>query len=177
MTAHPSRAVEARIPAGRADSLRWVLGSLCAGLGALILVAPHRFSSPLLATATGLRQVWGTAALLGGVALLAAAALRPRRPLLVATHVFAAGTLLALGATASASPATSCRASSPFLQGQRAPGQGGLGIGLTLVKSFVELHGGRVHAKSDGPGRGSELEVRLPTSGPALLVAVVTTSS
>ena len=42
--------------------------------------------------------------------------------------------------------------------------QGGLGIGLTLVRSLVALHGGSVTASSDGPGRGSAFEVRLPLS-------------
>lgn len=40
--------------------------------------------------------------------------------------------------------------------------QGGLGIGLTLVQSLVELHGGRVEARSPGIGKGSEFIVRLP---------------
>ena len=40
--------------------------------------------------------------------------------------------------------------------------QGGLGIGLTLVKSLVEMHGGSVSAHSDGPGEGSEFVIRLP---------------
>ena len=45
---------------------------------------------------------------------------------------------------------------------------GGLGVGLTLVRALVELHGGTVTARSDGDGKGSEFEVRLPmTSAPA----------
>ena len=49
----------------------------------------------------------------------------------------------------------------------RTRSRGGLGIGLTLVRRLVELHGGRVAVHSDGPGRGSEFVVRLSAAPPA----------
>jgi PAS domain S-box-containing protein len=55
-----------------------------------------------------------------------------------------------------------------FIQGDRslARSEGGLGIGLTLVRRLVELHGGTVKAASDGLGCGSEFTIRLPALRP-----------
>jgi PAS domain S-box-containing protein len=53
-----------------------------------------------------------------------------------------------------------------FAQGQRsiARSEGGLGLGLTIARTLVEMHGGRIVANSAGEGRGSEFIVRLPAA-------------
>jgi PAS domain S-box-containing protein len=58
------------------------------------------------------------------------------------------------------------RAFDKFYQGTRRPERsfGGLGVGLSLVRQLVELHGGTIEARSAGSGRGSEFIVRLPGS-------------
>ena len=60
-----------------------------------------------------------------------------------------------------------------FVQSERtlARSQGGLGIGLSVVKRLVEMHGGEVWAASEGPGRGATFSIRLPlTKAPLYLV-------
>jgi len=60
-----------------------------------------------------------------------------------------------------------------FYQGKRSidRSEGGLGIGLALVKNIVELHGGSVQARSEGRGLGSEFVVRLPLRSAAAMQA------
>lgn len=53
-----------------------------------------------------------------------------------------------------------------FRQGEAARGQGGLGLGLAIVRRLVELHGGTVQAQSAGEGTGAVFTVMLPLTGP-----------
>ncbi|AKJ26728.1 hybrid sensor histidine kinase/response regulator [Caldimonas brevitalea] len=55
-----------------------------------------------------------------------------------------------------------------YMQGEQLPqsSQRGLGIGLSLVRGLVSLHGGHVHAHSDGRGKGSQFSVQLPVASP-----------
>lgn len=66
-----------------------------------------------------------------------------------------------------------------FTQGERPLDrtEGGLGVGLTIVKQVVTLHGGNVEAHSAGPGQGSEFVVRLPLPANISVVAPVQTAS
>ena len=61
-------------------------------------------------------------------------------------------------------PALAARVFELFVQGDRDldRSQGGLGIGLTLVRRLAEMHGGSASVASEGPGKGSEFTVRLP---------------
>jgi PAS domain S-box-containing protein len=56
----------------------------------------------------------------------------------------------------------------PFVQGEQAlaRSEGGLGIGLTLVRSVVELHRGSVSVQSEGPGKGTKFRVNFPLTSP-----------
>jgi CheY-like chemotaxis protein len=62
-----------------------------------------------------------------------------------------------------------------FVQGDRgiARSEGGLGIGLTLVRSLVTMHGGTISARSEGAGQGSEFTVSLPISRPGATGPIV----
>jgi CheY-like chemotaxis protein len=61
-----------------------------------------------------------------------------------------------------------------FFQGERSPdrAEGGLGIGLTLVRQLVELHGGSIRAGSPGEGCGSRFTARFPRCAPPVSDAV-----
>jgi two-component system, chemotaxis family, CheB/CheR fusion protein len=63
---------------------------------------------------------------------------------------------------------TLARLFEPFIQADRSleRSRGGLGLGLSVVKSMVELHEGTVTAESKGPGRGAEFSIRLPLVKP-----------
>ena len=64
-----------------------------------------------------------------------------------------------------------------FVRGDDAQRHGGLGIGLTLARRLVELHGGRLWAESEGPGRGSRFIVELPLAAAIAVPAPMPTAA
>jgi len=70
------------------------------------------------------------------------------------------------------SPALLPRVFDLFTQGETHSSQPGLGIGLALARRLVELHGGRLDARSEGHGRGSEFLIRMPLATSQSLSAI-----
>ena len=65
-------------------------------------------------------------------------------------------------------PQTLPRLFNAFEQDEKARGSGGLGLGLSICRAIVEMHGGTIAAHSEGPGRGATFTVRLPLAQCAL---------
>src|SRR5438874_5082732 len=77
----------------RIGSLEWAIGTYCAVVGALMLVVPHQFDEVVYAAIREHAPAWGALFALTGCALIAVAALMPRRSIVVAVH-FVAGTVV-----------------------------------------------------------------------------------
>ena len=80
----------------RVGTLEWAAGAFCALIGALMLIAPHQFEGPAFAALRPHLPWWGTVFLLAGAALLAVAALAPRRAIAAVVDVFGGTALLLL---------------------------------------------------------------------------------
>jgi len=105
------------------------------------------------------------AQVLGNLLINAAKYTEPRGHITVAASASAEQVVLEVGDTGCGIDAYLLpRLFDMFVQGHRTPdrAQGGLGIGLTVARTLVELHGGQISAASDGPGAGSRFTVRLP---------------
>src|SRR5262245_13694956 len=81
------------------ESLRWGIGLYSFILGAFVLVAPHRFAAQPYEALAPYRSIWGSAAFVAGVALLAVAVLRPRPWVRLVVHCLGGSVLLLLAAS------------------------------------------------------------------------------
>src|SRR6185369_4112199 len=103
-------------------TLQWLVGLFCAGIGTLMLVAPHQFAAAAYSALKPHLPWWGAFFLVGGSGLMGVAALRPRRLVVVAAHTWAGLALISL--------------SGGFIASSHLPGISNyaiLGIGTILV--------------------------------------------
>jgi hypothetical protein len=77
-------------------TLQWLVGLFCAGIGTLMLVAPHQFEAAAYSALKPHLPWWGACFLVGGAGLIGVAALRPRRPAVIVAHVWAGLALISL---------------------------------------------------------------------------------
>ena len=77
-------------------TLQWLVGLFCACIGTLMLVAPHQFEAAAYAALKPHLPWWGVCFLVGGAGLIGVAALRPRRAVVIAAHVWAGLALISL---------------------------------------------------------------------------------
>ena len=126
----------------------------------------HRFSviggyEPLYVNGDYARLVQCVVNILGNAAKYT----EPRGRIRVETRADDSSAIIEISDTGSGiSPELLPRLFDMFVQGERTldRAQGGLGIGLSVVKRLLQMHGGQVTARSEGLGRGSTFEIRLP---------------
>jgi diguanylate cyclase (GGDEF)-like protein/PAS domain S-box-containing protein len=87
---------EDQVPRTGTATLQWLVGLFCAGIGTLMLVAPHQFAAAAYSALKPHLPLWGAFFLVGGSSLIGVAALRPRRLVVVAAHVWAGLALVSL---------------------------------------------------------------------------------
>jgi HAMP domain-containing protein len=133
-------------------TLQWLVGLFCAIIGTLMLVAPHQFAAAAYSALKPHLPLWGAFFLLGGVSLIGVAALRPRRLVVIAAHVWAGLALLSL--------------SGGFIASSHLPGISNyaiMGIG-TIVVVLVPRHW-RARVLLGRDGFASVLGVALAVNG------------
>ncbi len=92
---HPSKKGNA-LGTWRISTLQWAIGTFCAIIGALMLLAPHQYSGSSYTVLQGWLPGWGSLFMLAGGLLIAVALLNPRRQWTILAHILAAGVLLVL---------------------------------------------------------------------------------
>src|SRR5262249_34482334 len=132
----------------RIGSLEWAIGTYCAVVGALMLVVPHQFDEVVYAAIREHAPAWGALFALTGCALIAVAALMPRRSVVIAVHFVAGTVVLVIASVATGANDWPITASLVIL------GAGTL-IAPLLPGAVSRTPGDAAAAQSESPGEGN----------------------